>query len=36
VKTFWSDYFEATGASLFDHNYSLRPVSLPTDPCPGI
>jgi hypothetical protein len=36
VKTFWSEYFKATGANLYDHNYSLRPVSLPLDPCPGV
>ena len=36
VKDFWSDYFKATGANLYDHNYSLRPVSLPLDPCPGV
>ena len=36
VKEFWSGYFTATGATLFDHNYSLRPVSLPLDPCPGV
>jgi hypothetical protein len=36
VKSFWSEYFKATGANLYDHNYSLRPVSLPLDPCPGV
>ena len=36
VKGFWSEYFKATGANLYDHNYSLRPVTLPTDPCPGV
>lgn len=36
VKTFWSEYFQATGATLYDHNYSLRPVNLPLDPCPGV
>ena len=36
VKGFWSQYFKATGANLYDHNYSLRPVTLPTDPCPGV
>lgn len=35
VKKFWSDYFEATGATLLDHNYMLRPIQLPEDPCPG-
>lgn len=36
VKDFWAEYFKATGANLYDHNYSLRPVSLPLDPCPGV
>ncbi|MEJ2371274.1 MAG: hypothetical protein P8Y07_10575 [Gemmatimonadales bacterium] len=36
VKNFWAEYFKATGANLYDHNYSLRPVSLPLDPCPGV
>lgn len=34
VKAFWSEYFEATGATLLDSNYMLRPVELPTRPCP--
>lgn len=34
VKAFWKEYFEATGATLLDHNYMLRPVELPLDPCP--
>lgn len=33
VKAFWDEYFEATGATLMDQNYTLRPVSLPTQPC---
>jgi len=34
VKTFWKTYFDATGATLYDRNYSLRPVRLPAgDPC---
>ncbi len=33
VLRFWKEYFEATGAILEDHNYMLRPVSLPVDPC---
>lgn len=33
VKAFWDEYFEATGATLLDQNYTLRPVSLPTRPC---
>ena len=33
VLRFWKEYFEATGAILDDHNYMLRPVSLPVDPC---
>jgi hypothetical protein len=35
VKRFWSDYFTATGAQLMDHNYMLRPVKLPVNPCPA-
>lgn len=35
VKAFWEEYFEATGATLLDENYMLRPVELPTHPCPG-
>ncbi|MDT8436900.1 MAG: hypothetical protein RRA92_09105 [Gemmatimonadota bacterium] len=33
VKGFWKDYFEATGATLLDRNYLLRPVTLPEHPC---
>lgn len=33
VKRFWDEYFEATGATLLDRNYTLRPVSLPEHPC---
>jgi len=33
VKNFWNEYFEATGASLIDRNYTLRPVILPEHPC---
>ncbi|MFO7587025.1 MAG: hypothetical protein R6X22_03040 [Gemmatimonadota bacterium] len=33
VKAFWDEYFEATGATLFDRNYTLRPVTLPDYPC---
>lgn len=34
VKNFWKQYFDATGATLYDRNYSLRPVEIPTaDPC---
>jgi hypothetical protein len=36
IKQFWLDYFEATGATLLEENYLYRPVSLPSDPCPGI
>ncbi len=36
IKQFWLDYFDATGATLLDENYLHRPVSLPSDPCPGI
>lgn len=35
VKNFWQDYFAATGARLMDHNYMLRPVKLPVNPCPA-
>jgi hypothetical protein len=33
VKAFWQEYFEATGATLLDRNYSYRPVRIPEDPC---
>lgn len=33
VKSFWDEYFEATGARLIDRNYTLRPVTLPEHPC---
>lgn len=33
VKTFWQEYFEATGATLLDGNYSYRPVRIPDSPC---
>ena len=33
VKSFWDEYFEATGATLYDRNYMLRPVRLPVEPC---
>lgn len=33
VKAFWDEYFRATGATLHDRNYVLRPVRLPEDPC---
>lgn len=33
VKSFWTEYFETTGATLDDRNYVLRPVRLPTAPC---
>jgi hypothetical protein len=36
VKTFWIDYFEATGATLSGENYMHRPVSVLSGPCPGI
>lgn len=35
VKHFWTEYFEVTGATLLDRNYSYRPVSLPEKPCAG-
>ena len=36
VREFWEEYFEATGATLRDGNYSYRPVRLPERPCPGM
>ncbi len=33
VKSFWTEYFETTGARLEDRNYVLRPVRLPSAPC---
>ena len=33
VKEFWKEYFEATGAKLYDSNYMLRPVTVPERPC---
>lgn len=36
IKQFWIDYFDATGATLLDENYLHRPVSLPSNPCPGL
>lgn len=33
VKSFWDEYFRATGATLYDRNYMLRPVRLPVEPC---
>lgn len=33
VKSFWDEYFGATGATLYDRNYMLRPVRLPVEPC---
>ncbi|MCL7956797.1 MAG: hypothetical protein M8860_12530 [marine benthic group bacterium] len=33
VKSFWDEYFEATGANLTERNYTLRPVTLPEHPC---
>ncbi|MBK5098089.1 MAG: hypothetical protein JJE01_09930 [Gemmatimonadetes bacterium] len=33
VKTFWEEYYEATGAILGERNYTLRPVTLPEHPC---
>lgn len=35
VRTFWTDYFEVTGADLREDNYTHRPVRLPHGPCPG-
>ena len=29
VKAFWKQYFDAAGATLYDRNYSYRPVQLP-------
>jgi hypothetical protein len=36
VRTFWEDYFTATGALFQERNYSLRPVQIPADPCAGM
>ena len=36
VKKFWLDYFRVTGATLVDENYMHRPVSISSEPCPGI
>lgn len=33
VKSFWKDYFTATGATFHDHNYAYRPVRIPDNPC---
>lgn len=33
VKSFWTEYFAATGAKLREDNYTLRPVRLPVSPC---
>ena len=33
VKSFWKEYFDVTGATLLDRNYTLRPVTLPERPC---
>ena len=35
VKDFWTEYFEVTGAILFDQNYTYRPVQIPERPCPS-
>ena len=34
VKEFWTEYFEVTGATLADQNYTYRPVQIPDRPCP--
>jgi hypothetical protein len=33
VHDFWLEYFEVTGATLVDQNYTYRPVQLPDQPC---
>lgn len=33
VKDFWMEYFEATGAKLYESNYTLRPVTVPERAC---
>ena len=33
VKRFWKEYFEVTGATLLDRNFTLRPVTLSERPC---
>ena len=35
IRDWWLEYFEATGADLRVDNWKHRPVSLPTEPCPG-
>lgn len=34
VKSFWEEYFRATGAELRGENWMYRPVLLPERPCP--
>ncbi len=34
VKDFWREYFEATGATLLEENYTYRPVQISERPCP--
>lgn len=34
VKAFWTDYFQATGATLLDRNYGYRPPRLVPESCP--
>lgn len=34
VKSFWTDYFQATGATLLDRNYGYRPPRLVPESCP--
>lgn len=33
VKSFWVEYFDRTGATLVERNYTLRPIRLPESPC---
>ncbi len=35
VKEFWKEYFEVTGATMLDLNYTYRPVQIPDRPCPN-
>lgn len=35
VRDFWMEYFDVTGATLLDQNYTYRPVQIPDRPCPA-
>lgn len=36
VRAFWMEYFQTTGATLLDRNYSFRPPRLSPESCPGM